>query len=56
MNVPHSALLFACVATVSAASAEPRDLISLDDGITPLVTRFNKHQDRAQIVAILSPT
>ncbi len=56
MNVSNSVLLLACVATVSAASAKPRDLISLDDGITPIVTRFNKHQDRVQIVAILSPT
>ncbi len=56
MNVSHSVLLLAGVATVSAASAEPHNLISLDDGLTPLVTRFNNHQDRAQIVAILSPT
>ncbi len=56
MNVPHAVFLLACVATVSSASADPGNLISLDDGIKPLVTRFNNHQDRAQIVAILSPT
>ena len=37
MNVPHAVFLFACVATVSSASAEPGNLILLDDGIKPLV-------------------
>ncbi len=56
MNVSYSALLLALIATTYEASAEPRNLISLNDGITPLVSRFNNQQDRAQIVAILSPT
>ena len=56
MNVANSVLLLASVATAYAASAEPRKLISLYDGITPLVTRFNSMQDRPQVVAILSPT
>ena len=56
MNVSKSVLLLASVATTCAALAETRELISLTDGIAPLASRFNNHQDRAQVVAILSPT
>ena len=56
MNVAKSVLLLASVATTCTASAEPRRLISLADGLTPLATRFNNQQDRARFVAILSPT
>lgn len=56
MNVAKTVLLLASVATTCAASAEPRKLISLADGLTPLATGFNNQQDRAQVVAILSPT
>ena len=56
MKVEKSVLLLASVAAAFAASAEPRKLVSLGDGITPLATRFNNQQDRAQVVAILSPT
>ena len=56
MNVSNFALLLALMATTYEASAEPRNLISLNDAITPLVSRFNNQQDRAQVVAILSPT
>ncbi len=56
MNASTSVLLIASVATACAASAEPQELISLADGITPLANRFNDYHDRPQIVAILSPT
>ncbi len=56
MIVSKSVLLLASVATTCAALAETRELISLTDGIAPLASRFNNHQDRAQVVAILSPT
>ena len=56
MNVSKPVLLLVSVSTTCAASAVPRKLISLADGITPLATRFNHQQDRAQVVAILSPT
>ena len=56
MNVAKSVLLLASVAATCAASAEPCKLISLADGLTPLSTSFNNQRDRAQVVAILSPT
>ncbi len=56
MNVSKSVLLLASVTTVFAALADTGELVSLADGITPLSTRFNHQQDRAQFVAILSPT
>ena len=56
MNLSKSALLTASLATACAVFAEPGELISLADGIMPLATRFNNQQDRAQVVAILSPT
>ncbi len=56
MSVSSYAVLLVSVATTYAASAEPRKLISLADGITPLVSRFNDQKDRPQVVAILSPT
>ena len=43
-------------ARLDRALAETRELISLTDGIAPLAYRFDNHQDRAQVVAILSPT
>lgn len=56
MNVSKSVLLLASVATACVASAEPRELTSLAEGTAPLATRFNDQQDRARVVAILSPT
>lgn len=56
MRFSNSVLLLASVAITSAPSAKLHNLISLADGIKPLATRFNEHQDRAQVVAILSPT
>ncbi len=56
MNVSKSVLLLASVTTACAALAEPGELISLSEGIAPLASRFNNQQDRAQVVAILSPT
>lgn len=41
MNVSKSALLLASVAAALPASAQPRKLISLADGIAPLASRFN---------------
>ena len=56
VKVSTSVLLMASVATMCAASAEPRKLTSLADGLAPLANRFNNQQDRVQVVAILSPT
>ena len=56
MSVPRLAALLAVVTLSPAVATEPGKLISLDGGIAPLVTRFNNHQNQAQIVAILSPT
>lgn len=56
MIVSRSLLLLASVVTTYAVSAEPGKLTSLADGLAPLATRFNSKQDRAQFVAILSPT
>lgn len=56
MNISRTVLLLASVATTFAASAEPGKLISLAAGLTPLAGQFNTQRDRAQIVAILSPT
>ena len=56
MNVSRSVVLLASVVTTVAASAEQGKLISLADGLTPLASQFNTQRDRAQLVAILSPT
>ena len=56
MIVSKPAVMFASVVTLVAVSAEPGKLTSLADGLAPLVTRFNSMQDRARVVAILSPT
>lgn len=56
MIVSKSVLLLMSVVTTYSVSAEPSRLTSLADGLAPLATRFNRTQDRVQVVAILSPT
>ena len=56
MNASKSVVLLVSLATTCAVSAEPRELISLADGVAPLAARFNNQQARPQVVAILSPT
>lgn len=45
MNVSESVLLMVAVATTYTASAEPRELVSLADGITPAVQTDDTSDD-----------